>query len=410
MNSKFQFQFLQPNLVVYPSGAQYSLVFAANGNINHISSSTNHVHSFELATLIDQFRVFYWPWNRAAPNKPCRFDFSPSGRLTAFTYPGGYRRVHYLYTDNESDRLRLVLAGPLSVRPSYHPHTGLVTELVVRDAARNFGGVTSVAYMGTLPAQLRVAWSLPGVTLLDCHVKLHYDERFRVKIREASFGPRKFHSSLRTTYRETNSGVQYTLNEGQFEIDVEFKQTLIRHKGVTWNYEYDAQRRLKSSRLTNNGVESRTNIRYNSLNRIESLEHYVQSGASSSITKLEFSYDSDGRVQLIKDVGNGNKLIEQFNYLHNSRLKYLEQLGMTVPVKYDGRGLLRRFDHWFYKFDSDGFIESRRPVGSSAQSNSRKTEKFYFNAKGKEGGISMNHIYVKAIESWLNRRFCLESS
>ena len=304
-----------------PSGKQYVLKYDGSGNLLAVTLPGLGRHHFHQLTTLGRHRRMY-----TAPgiHNAYMIDFDGSGKPLEISYASNQKRVLYMYDGNS--RIKRELFDWSSIDYSYYEKQGILHSITLlnrisgSDRAVGFSSFTctlsyepaaalikrhTVTYNGTEDFQL---WS--------ARFSYHYDNHFRVILRETVLGVHAFHPL----------NFSYSLETGRLE----------RMKSFVFNYNIlgEDNRRKDTVRDENIIIERATDeygrcsdtwYRFNNNNAFTSEMTYNRNGRLSRWRRMigsdtksyEYIYDIDDNLL---EVHLSNRVVWRYEYDANSNL------------------------------------------------------------------------------------------
>ncbi|XP_066954350.1 teneurin-m-like isoform X2 [Macrobrachium rosenbergii] len=313
---------VKPYKVSIASGAEHLLEYDEGGAMSSITTPRGHKYSFHVQPSLLHNRFTFTP--PGSPRHPYQLFYSDDGRILAEVAPHQASRVVYHY--DHTGRLHLQIYGDGSIEYGYHPETGLIRSVAVRE--QEFELRTDNKYHAGLVKEQRIRFG-PGTGVDSAKLRFLYDGNARPRRVEMEINGKeqpdydmKYNMILGTL--DSVGDLKVTSSYHNKTVVQDVRKTMLRVTG------FDPHGRIVESELTLRGrLVRRSRYGYDKRGRLATMSTWR--GPGSSEVRTNYTYTPDGFLQAVDGEESW-----QFRYDANGNMISVVEGGREMTATYDG--------------------------------------------------------------------------
>nr|XP_027219710.1 LOW QUALITY PROTEIN: teneurin-m-like [Penaeus vannamei] len=313
---------VKPYKVSVASGSEHLLEHDEGGALSAVTTPRGHKYTFHVQPSLLHNRFSFTP--PGSPRHPYQLFYSDDGKILAEVLPHQASRV--IYHHDNTGRMHLQIFGDGSVEYGYHPETGLIRTVSVRE--RGFELRSDNKYHGGLVKEQRIRYGSTAV-LDSAKLRFLYDGNARPRRVEVEINGKE----------QPDYDMKYNIILGTLDSVGDMKVTSSYHnKTVIQDVrkimlrvtEFDPHGRVVESALT---VRSRLVYRnrygYDTRGRLATMSTWRGPGTDEKRTN--YTYTPDGFLQAVDGADSW-----QFRYDANGNMIAVVEGGREMTATYDG--------------------------------------------------------------------------
>lgn len=344
-----------PSKVTVGSGGEYHMKRTDGHDLlKAVVTPLGHIYGFNARMGFGQkIFEFHAPW----ASEPAKLFFNTQGDLVAKSCPNGFGKIIYHYEEQDSSRLKMILAGALAISYHYYPTTGLLKGAELTDVSTVSVFKAEWYYHVSLLKEYHQIHRVQDHAILsDIFVRYQYDGSARVSGIDVVINK----ETLKTI------AIKYNDALGQLEAtqDLRFQRQSLR-KTIIETYNKDF---VLTKDLDTHGRAEKVTIYFKGLQKFELKLGYDERGRLSNRhsslqdgkdVKLAFAYNLNDQLESQK-----SKEAENFVYSYdaNGNIVMIERpgVGPSSVLGYDKADRLVMVDNLaFVSYDDCGFAWRR---------------------------------------------------
>ena len=290
--------------------------------MSSITTPRGHKYSFHVQPSLLHNRFTFTP--PGSPRHPYQLFYGDDGKILAEVSPHQASRVIYHY--DHTGRLHLQIYGEGSIEYSYHPETGLIRSVAVRE--EEFELRTDNKYHAGLVKEQRVRFG-PGTGLDSAKLRFLYDGYARPRRVEMEINGKeqpdydmKYNMILGTL--DSVGDLKVTSSYHNKTVVQDIRKTMLRVTG------FDPHGRIVESELTlRSRLVHRNKYGYDKRGRLATMTTWR--GIGSPEIRTNYTYTPDGFLQAVDGEESW-----QFRYDANGNMISVVEGGREMTATYDG--------------------------------------------------------------------------
>ncbi|KAK3862550.1 hypothetical protein Pcinc_031597 [Petrolisthes cinctipes] len=311
---------VKPYKVSVASGAEHLLEHDEGGALSAVTTPRGHKYTFHVQPSLLHNQFTFTP--PGSPRHPYQLFYSDDGRVLAEVLPHQSSRVIYHYDDN--GRLHLQLFGDGSVEYGYHPETGLLRAVSVRE--KGFELRSDNKYHAGLVKDQRIRFGTSS-GLDSAKLRFLYDGNARPRRVEVEINGKE-----QPDYDMKYDMILGTLESiGEMKVSSQHNTSVIQdtRKTVLRVTGYDPHGRIIESSLTlRSRMVHRSRYTYDTRGRLASMSTWR--GPGSTEVHTNYSYTPDGFLQAVDGAESWH-----FRYDKNGNMIAVVEGGREMTATYD---------------------------------------------------------------------------
>ncbi|XP_045128078.1 teneurin-m-like isoform X4 [Portunus trituberculatus] len=311
---------VKPYKVSVSGGAEHLLEHDEGGALSGVTTPRGHKYTFHVQPSLLHNRFTFTP--PGSPRHPYQLFYNDGGHILAEVLPHQSSRIIYHYDDN--GRLHVQLFGDGIVEFGYHPETGLLRGVSVKE--RGFEYRSDNKYHAGLVKEKRVRF-MSSTKLDSAKLRFLYDGNARPRRVEIEIDGKeqpdydmKYAMILGTL--ESVGDMKITTTYHNKTVIQDSRKTMLRVIG------YDPHGRMIESALTlRSRMVHRSKFTYDSRGRLASIS--TLQGSRSEV-RTNYTYTPDGFLQAVDGIESW-----QFRYDKNGNIIAVVEGGREMTATYD---------------------------------------------------------------------------
>ncbi|XP_050695509.1 teneurin-m-like isoform X5 [Eriocheir sinensis] len=311
---------VKPYKVSVSDGAEHLLEYDEGGALSGVTTPRGHKYTFHVQPSLLHNRFTFTP--PGSPRHPYQLFYSDSGRILAEVMPHQSSRVVYHYDDN--GRLHVQLFGDGSVEFGYHPETGLLRTVSVKE--KGFELRSDNKYHAGLVKEQRVRF-VSNPSLDSAKLRFLYDGNARPRRVEVEIAGKeqpdydmKYDMILGTL--ESVGDMKVTSTYHNKTVIQDSRKTMLRVVG------YDPHGRIIESTLTlRSRMVHRSKYTYDARGRLAVMSTWQGTGSE---VRNNYTYTTDGFLEAVDGAESW-----QFRYDKNGNIIAVVEGGREMTATYD---------------------------------------------------------------------------